>query len=74
MTDNRRTQAEKLADALNTIEGAPITAYAKELSQRWVDGEITGEEMKEALLQYHRNLASLDAQHYPAADKDNDKF
>ena len=58
MTDNRKTQAVKLADALNSIEGAPITDFAKELSQRWVDGEITGEEMKETLLQHHRKIAS----------------
>ena len=58
MADNRKEQAVKLADALNSIEGVPVTDFAKELSQRWVDGEITGEEMKEALLQHHRKIAN----------------
>lgn len=58
MADNRKEQAVKLADALNSIEGVPVTDFAKELSQRWVDGEITDKEMKEALLQHHRKIAS----------------
>ena len=57
---NRRTQAVKLADALNSIEGVPITDFAKKLSQLWVDGEITGEEMKETLLQHHHKIANQD--------------
>lgn len=47
---NRRTEAVKLADALNSIEGVPVSDYAKELSRSWVNGELTGEQMKTALL------------------------
>ena len=45
---NRRIQAVKLADALNSIEVVPVSNYAKELSQSWVNGELTGEQMKTA--------------------------
>lgn len=55
---SRRIQAVKLADALNTIEGVPVSDYAKELSQQWANGEISGEEMKSLLLEHHRKIAS----------------
>ena len=60
MTDEakeRRIQAVKLADALNAIEGVPVSEYAKMLSQCWANGDLTGEQMKEALLASHRKLA-----------------
>lgn len=56
----KRIQALKLADALNAIEGVPVSDYAKGLSQRWANGEITGDQMKEALLLYHRKTADSD--------------
>lgn len=59
----RRIQAVKLADALNAIEGVPVSEYAKMLSQRWANGDLTGEQMKEALLASHCRLA---AQEYSA--------
>lgn len=55
---NRRIQAVKLADALISMEGVTISDYAQTLSQRWADGELTGEQMKEALLAFHRKLAA----------------
>ena len=66
MTDGakeRRIQAVKLADASNAIEGVPVSEYAKMLSQRWANGDSTGEQMKEALLASHCMLA---AQEYSA--------
>ena len=57
-TKKRRIQAVKLADALNAIEGVPVSDYAQKLSQQWVDGELSGEEMKAFLLEYHRKIAS----------------
>lgn len=54
----RRVQAVKLADALNAIEGVPVSEYAKLLSRCWANGELTGEQMKEALLASHRKLAA----------------
>lgn len=56
----QRTEAVKLADAPNAVEGVPVSDYAKELSQRWANGELTGEEMKTALLAYHQELARKD--------------
>ena len=53
----RRIQAVKLADALNAIEGVPVSDYAKTLSQCWADGELTGDQMKTALLASHRKMA-----------------
>lgn len=54
----RRITAVKTADAINAIEGAPVSEYARELSLRWSRGEISGEEMKAALLESHRKLAA----------------
>jgi len=53
----RRLNAVKLADAVNKIEGVPVTENARRLSAQWARGEITGEEMKAALLKKHRRLA-----------------
>ena len=39
----RRIQAVKLADALNAIEGVPVSKYAKMLSHCWANGDLTGE-------------------------------
>ena len=55
---NRRIQAVKLADALNAIEGVPVSDYAKILSHCWMNGELTGEQMKAALLASHCRLAA----------------
>lgn len=54
----RRVAAVKTAEAINAIEGAPVSEYARELSLRWSRGELTGEEMKAALLESHRRLAA----------------
>jgi len=53
----RRMQAMKLADALNAIEGVPVSDYAKALSLCWANGELTGEQMKAALLASHQKMA-----------------
>lgn len=53
----RRIAAVKTADAINAIEGVPVSKYARDLSTRWAKGEITGQQMKEALLASHRKLA-----------------
>ena len=54
---NRRVAAVKTADAINAIEGAPVSDYARMLSLSWAKGEITGE-MKSALMSFHRKIAS----------------
>ena len=52
-----RTTAIKVADALNSIEGVPVSAFAKELSAKWVKGEITGADMKAALIAKHKKIS-----------------
>lgn len=51
-----RMAAVKTADAINAIEGVPVSDYARTLSLCWARGEITGEQMKAALLA-HRRMA-----------------
>lgn len=55
---NRRVAAVKTADAINAIEGAPVSEYARKLSASWARGELTGEQMKAVLLAYHKSIAA----------------
>lgn len=55
---NRRIAAAKAADAINAVEGVPVSDYAKTLSACWARGEITDQQMKDALLASHRKLAA----------------
>ena len=52
----KRISAIKLADTLNKIEGAPVSDYARQLSEKWAKGEITGQQMKEALIASHKKI------------------
>ena len=54
----RRIAAVKTADAINAIEGVPVSRYAWMLSQSWARGEIGGVQMKSALLGSHAKIAS----------------
>ena len=56
-TKSRRIAAVKVADAINAIEGAPVSGYARRLSALWARGKITGDEMKSSLLGYYRKMA-----------------
>jgi len=60
---NRRIAAVKTADAINAIEGVPVSRYAKTLSQSWARGEITGAQMKQALFASHAKLAAQVREH-----------
>ena len=55
---SKRIAAVKTANAINAIEGVPVSDYATKLSLCWMRGEITGEQMKTALLLSHKKLAS----------------
>lgn len=57
-TRQKRIVAVKVADALNAIEGVPVTSNARQLSFRWARGEITGGQMKELLLSSHKKMAA----------------
>ncbi len=50
---DRRSKAVNLANAINNIEGHPVSSLAEMLSTRWAKGEITGDEMKSELLTKH---------------------
>lgn len=50
----KRLNAIRVADALNKIEGVPVSENARVLARKWANGEITGEQMKAALLQAHQ--------------------
>lgn len=49
----RRKRAIKIADAVNNIEGVPVSNYAKELAEQWADAAISATQMKEFLIQMH---------------------
>ena len=48
--------ALKTADAINAINGVTVSADARFLSEKWVRGELTGEQMKQELLDFHRKM------------------
>ncbi|WP_195277031.1 antitoxin VbhA family protein [Anaerotruncus rubiinfantis] len=60
---NRRVAAVKTADAINAIEGAPVSAYARKLSHLWAQGKLTDTQMKDALLASHRKMAAQVQRH-----------
>ncbi len=55
---HKRFAALKTADAINVIHGVPVSADAKFLSEKWGRGELTGEQMKQELLDLHRKIAA----------------
>lgn len=54
---NKRKTAVRVADTLNKIAGVPVTEFAINLSQKWINGEVTGEEMKSALIAAHKKVS-----------------
>lgn len=54
---DKRIIAVKTAYAINAIADVPVSLFVKQLSKQWADGELTGEQMKAALLMSHRKLA-----------------
>ena len=62
----KRGAAVKTADAINAIEGAPVSSYARALSTSWARGELTGQQMKQALMEYHRRIAEQECPKSPS--------
>ena len=58
---NRRKTAVKAADAINSIEGAPVSNGAIRLSTQWAEGTLTGVEMKAALIAKHTKIAAQES-------------
>ncbi|MCR5485817.1 MAG: hypothetical protein K6F09_09515 [Clostridiales bacterium] len=50
----KRIKAVKIADAINNIEGVPVSDKAKELSALWVNSSISSADMKRILIETHR--------------------
>ena len=46
----KRITAEQVADTCNRIGGIPVSMHAQALSQQWVHGQISGEDMIRELL------------------------
>ncbi len=57
--ETKRTAAIKVADALNSIGGVPVSAFAKDLSAKWAKGEITGADMKATLIAKHKKISQV---------------
>ena len=50
----RYMKAVKIADAINNIEGVPVSGKAKELLTLWANGELSSSEMKKILIDTHK--------------------
>lgn len=55
----KRKRAVKVADAINSIEGVPVSAYAKELSEKWTQGIISDSQMIELLVNAHKKVQNV---------------
>lgn len=55
--ETKRMAAIKVADALNMIEGVPVSAFAMDLSSKLAKGEISGADMKAALIAKHKKVS-----------------
>lgn len=56
MEVQKRQRAVKIADAINGIEGVPVSDFAKELSDKWAQGTISDSQMIEMLVNAHRKV------------------
>lgn len=52
----KRKRAVKIADAISSINGVPISDFAKELSDKWVYDTIPDSEMIEKLVKAHKRI------------------
>ena len=55
----KRKRAVKIADAINGIEGVPVSDFAKELSEKWVRGIISDSQMIEMLVNAHKKVQNV---------------
>ena len=50
----KRRRAEKIAYAINSIEGVPVSEETRRLSSQWVNGEITLKQIKAELIKKYK--------------------
>ena len=53
----KRERAMKIASAVGSIEGVPVSDNAKQLYMKWVNGELNEEQLMQALYQRHRKAS-----------------
>ncbi len=51
----KRRRAEKIAYAINSIEGVPVSDEVKKLSDQWVYGKITVKQIKKELTKKYKS-------------------
>lgn len=54
----KRHEAVSFSNAINAIEGVPVSDYAVFLSELWADGIISNTQLKQALAAYHKRTIS----------------
>ena len=52
----KRKRAVKIAAAVSSINGVPVSDFAKELSDKWVQGNISDSQMIEILINAHKRI------------------
>ena len=50
----KRRRAVKLAYAINSIEGVPVSDDTKQLADKWVNGEISLEQIRQELIRKYK--------------------
>ena len=50
----KRERAMKMASAISSIEGVPVSDKTKQLYLKWVNGELNEEQLMKELYQRHR--------------------
>ena len=50
----KRRRAVKLAYAINSIEGVPVSEDTKQLADKWVNGEISLEQIRQELIRKYK--------------------
>ena len=50
----KRNKAVKIADAINDINGVPVSDFAKELTKKWAEDTISDSKMIEKLIDKHK--------------------
>ena len=50
----RRRRAEKIAYAINSIEGVPVSDDTKQLADKWVNGEISLDQIRQELIRKYK--------------------
>ena len=53
----KRRAAVELSEAINAIEGVPVSQFAQNIYDEWAQGKITDEQMQHALREHHVRMA-----------------